>query len=272
VYEYLKNEIGSTFMQFIPIVERNAPDSAVAQGYALSESPLLGKWDADADSPVTDWSVRPEQFGDFLIGIYDQWVRQDVGRIFVNHFDTALAKWYGAPGGTCTSQVTCGRSVALEHNGDIYSCDHYVYPKNKLGNIMTDQLADMIDSDFQCGFGDAKRDELPDQCRDCAYLFACNGECPKNRIIKTPEGDFGLNYLCAGLKKFLGYIDDDMTEMATLLRKERPPAEIMIKYGAKPAPVIPAMHMPLPGTQNVGRNDLCPCGSGKKFKKCCGRG
>ncbi|MFC1468200.1 anaerobic sulfatase maturase [Verrucomicrobiota bacterium] len=270
VYEYLKNVIGSNFMQFIPLVERKPTEAAAAQGYDLCQAPILGRWEEDVDSPVTSWSVQPEQFGDFLIGIYDEWVRHDVGRVFVNHFDTALAKWVGVPGGTCVSHPTCGRSVALEHNGDVYSCDHYVYPQNKLGNIMTDEFADMLDSDLQCQFGDAKRDELPDLCRDCAYLFACNGECPKHRIIKTPDGEFGLSYLCAGLKKFFNHIDDDMTEMAGLLQQQRSPAEIMMKYGTnKPLAPEPALHMPLPGT--VGRNDACPCGSGKKFKKCCGR-
>lgn len=270
VYEYLKHQIGSKFMQFIPLVERKPTDEAAALGYDLNQAPVLGQWEEDVESPVTSWSVQPQQFGDFLIGIFDEWVRKDVGRIFVNHFDSALSKWVGVPGGTCVFQPTCGRSVALEHNGDVYSCDHYVYPRNRLGNIMTDELADMIDSDFQCQFGDAKRDALPTQCRDCAYLFACNGECPKDRIIKTADGEFGLSYLCVGLKKFFAHIDDDMTEMAQLLQQQRPPAEIMMKYGSsQPLGAAPAAHMPLPGT--VGRNDACPCGSGKKYKKCCGR-
>lgn len=271
VYEYLKQQIGSTYMQFIPLVERKSTDLSAGQGYDLNKAPILGHWGEDEASPVTSWSVQPEQFGDFLIGIYDQWVRKDVGRIFVNHFDTALSKWVGVPGGTCVSQPTCGRSVALEHNGDVYSCDHYVYPNNKLGNIMTEELADLLDSDFQAEFGNAKRDELPDSCRDCAYLFACNGECPKNRIIKTSDGQFGLNYLCRGLKKFFAYIDEDMTEMTQLLQQERPPAEIMNKYAKRAqAPSGPTLNAP-PAPTIIGRNDACPCGSGKKFKKCCGR-
>ena len=230
VYHYLKKEIGAQFMQFIPLVERKPTEEATQAGYDLSAAPILGKWEDEPDSPVTSWSVLPEQFGKFLIGIYNEWVRRDVGTVYVNQFDAALAKWAGAPGGACVSQPTCGRSVALEHNGDLYSCDHYVYPRNKLGNIMTDDLAEMVDSQFQCDFGAAKRDEMPDMCRDCAYLFACHGDCPKHRILKTPDGEFGLSYLCAGFKAFYNYVDEDMTEMVQLLRQQRAPAEIMNKY------------------------------------------
>lgn len=271
VYEYLKKQIGSKYMQFIPLVERKPPEEKQKEGYALNLPPVLGQWEDDVESPVTGWSVQPEQFGDFLIGIFDEWVRADVGRIFVNHFDTALSHWVGAPGGTCVSQPTCGRSLAVEHNGDIYSCDHYVYPKNRLGNIMTDELAGMVDSDFQCQFGDAKRDELPMQCGDCAYLFACNGECPKNRILKTADGEFGLSYLCDGLKKFFAHVDPYMTEMAQLLQQQRSPAEIMNRFRSG-APVAPSQFPASAGFSGVGRNDACPCGSGKKYKKCCGKG
>ncbi len=271
IYEYLKQQIGTKFMQFIPLVECKPTEEACAQGYELNVAPALGEWEDYEGSPVTSWSVGPVQYGDFLIGIFDEWVRKDVGRIYVNHFDTVLGKWVGHPAGTCVYQPTCGRSVAMEHNGDVYSCDHYVYPRNLLGNIMESELADMLDSKFETDFGEAKRTELPTQCRDCAYLFACNGQCPKDRIAKTSTGENGLSYLCPGLKKFFNHVDEDMTQMATLLQQKRPPAEIMLKYGKSGLfdPTI-AGHAPLPGTA-IGRNDACPCGSGQKFKKCCGR-
>lgn len=224
VYRFLRN-IGSGYLQFIPIVERNAA-KADASGLWLAPPPDHG--DAAAlDGQVTEWSVRPAEFGQFLSAIFDEWVQRDVGRVFVQQFDAALANWIGQPAGVCVFSENCGRALAIEHNGDIYSCDHYVYPRYKLGNLMNQSLAAMVDSPQQAAFGDAKSATLPRYCRECTVRFACHGECPKHRFLHTPQGEPGLNYLCAGYKKFFTHIAPAMTTMAALLANNRAPAEIM---------------------------------------------
>jgi uncharacterized protein len=239
-------------MQFIPIVERIAP-SPTPEGLVLL-APAAG------EAKVTEWSVDPVQFGRFLCGIFDEWVRRDVGEYYVQIFDVALESWYGMQASLCIFRQTCGSAMAMEHNGDLYSCDHYVYPENKLGNIMESPLAALAGSEQQRRFGDDKRDTLPGYCRRCDYLFACNGECPKHRFIRTPDGEEGLNYLCAGYKKFFKHIDPYMKFMAEELRQERPPANVMDWVRTRESRPAAA----------PGRNDPCPCGSGKKYKKCCG--
>lgn len=253
VYRFLK-EIGSGFMQFIPIVER------VAKGSDPSRLSLVSP-DYEGDAVVTDWSVRPKVYGDFLIKIFDEWVRNDVGKYFVQIFDVALESWYGKEPSLCVFRETCGDAMAIEHNGDLYSCDHYVYPENKLGNIMTEHISKLVNSRQQVKFGNDKRDKLPQYCLDCEVKFACNGECPKHRFIKTPKGKDGLNYLCAGYRKFFNHIDPYMKFMVNELKKERAPANVM-KWVKEKDAGFPSF--------NVGRNDLCPCGSGKKYKNCCG--
>jgi uncharacterized protein len=192
--------------------------------------------------------------------VFDEWVRHDVGRVFVQMFDVQLGIWMGMPASLCVFNETCGTAMALEHNGDLYSCDHYVYPRYRLGNILGGNLRDLVDSEQQRAFGQAKRDSLPKCCRECDVRFACNGECPKHRFMKTPDGERGLNYLCAGYKKFFHHVDTQMTMMAQLLRQGHPAAEIMrvLAKGGKD------------DGREVGRNSLCPCGSGKKYKRCCG--
>jgi uncharacterized protein len=175
---------------------------------------------------VTERSVKPEQFGRFLVAIFDEWVRRDVGKVFVQTFDAALASWLGQHS-LCIFAPTCGGALALEHNGDLYSCDHYVEPQYKLGNIKDTPLIRMAASDQQRAFGRDKRDSLPRYCRSCEVLFACNGECPRNRFIQTPDGEPGLNYLCAGYKHFFTHIRRAMDIMADLLRKGRFADEIM---------------------------------------------
>ncbi|GAB4344014.1 MAG: anaerobic sulfatase maturase [Candidatus Abyssubacteria bacterium] len=245
VYRFFRDEVGAQFIQFIPIVERDN-ESGFVKGNTL-----------------TDRSVRPEQYGKFLNAIFDEWVKRDVGRVFVNHFDAALASWVGAPPALCTTSPTCGFAMALEHNGDLYSCDHFVEPEYLLGNILERPLDELANSDKQMRFGRDKQNTLPRYCRDCEFLFACHGECPKNRLSKTPDGEAGLNYLCAGFKSFFAHIDRPMKIMAELLRQKRAPAEIMRMPATEPAPArLPA---------KVGRNDPCPCGSGLKFKRCHGR-
>lgn len=226
VYSFLR-EFGSGFMQFIPLVEREATDESPFRKMQLDLAgpPEPGK--PRDFYPVTPWSVRPEDYGRFLCTIFDEWVRRDVGKVFVQMFDVSLGNWVGAPPSLCVFSERCGRAVAIEHNGDLYSCDHYVYPAYKLGNILETQMADLIESPFQQKFGNDKFDTLPQYCRRCDVRFACHGECPKHRFLRTPDGEEGLNYLCAGYKMFFNHIDPFMKRMAELLSMRQPPALIM---------------------------------------------
>lgn len=253
VYKFLK-EVGSGFMQFIPIVER-------ATSITLKDQLSLVLPAYDASAEVTEWSVEPLQYGEFMVAIFDEWVRNDVGKYFVQTFDVALESWMGMQQSLCVFREKCGDALAIEHNGDLYSCDHYVFPQNKLGNIMEDPLGALVNSEMQLKFGEEKWETLPQYCMNCEVRFACNGECPKNRFIKTPDGEYGLNYLCSGYKKFFNHIDPYMRFMANELRNRRPPANIM-QWAKEKDKGFPSL--------NVGRNDPCPCGSGKKYKKCCG--
>lgn len=218
VYRFLR-ETGSGYMQFIPVVERiSSPGS---EGLHLI-SPSL-----QTSAEVSEWSVEPLQFGTFLCTIFDEWVRRDVGRYFVQVFDVALESWYGIPQQLCVFRETCGTALAVEHNGDLYSCDHFVYPENKLGNIIQTPLESLVGSSKQRQFGSAKRDSLPRYCVKCDVRFACNGECPKHRFLQTPDGEPGLNYLCAGYKMFFHHIGPYMEFMAGELRSHRAPANVM---------------------------------------------
>jgi uncharacterized protein len=219
VYGFLK-EAGSGFMQFIPIVERLATRQG-KDGLALV-SP-----DSDEEAIVTEWSVDPLQYGLFLSAIFDEWVRHDVGKVFVQHFDTALELWLGLPPSVCVFGRTCGQAAVIEHNGDIYSCDHYVYPENKLGNLSLTPLVEMLVSDQQRKFGNDKLDLLPASCRSCEVRFACNGECPKHRFIKTDGEPCRQNYLCSGYKHFFNHIDPYMRFMANEYGNGRAPANVM---------------------------------------------
>ena len=225
VYRFLK-KIGSGYIQFIPIVERPAPAATAASGLWLAPPPDHEEAEA-LDHHVTPWSVRPADFGNFLIQIFDEWVQHDVGKVFVQQFDAALANWTGQPSGICVFNENCGRGLALEHNGDVYSCDHYVYPHYRLGNLLNTSLVEMVDSPSQTQFGRAKSATLPRYCRECPVRFACHGECPKHRFISTPDGEPGLNYLCAGYKKFFLHIEPAMNTMAALLGNSMAPAVIM---------------------------------------------
>ena len=223
VYRFLK-KIGSGFIQFIPLVERSA-DPGSDTGLDLAAPPDPGE--KNRHTLVTSWSVRADDYGEFLVKIFDEWVRKDVGKTFVQIFDVTLGNWTGMGGGLCVFSEKCGLGMALEHNGDLYSCDHYVYPKFKLGNIMNLGLGSMVDSDFQRKFGNDKSDTLPNYCRQCEVRFACHGECPKHRFIRTPDGEPGLNYLCAAYKKFFKHVGPAMNTMGQLLKTRRPPAMIM---------------------------------------------
>jgi uncharacterized protein len=212
VYRFLRDECRANYIQFIPIVER----------------PLNG--DIHSGCDVMEYSVKANQYGYFLIDVFNEWVRKDVAKIFVQIFDAALASWYGEASPLCVFSSICGMAPIMEHNGDIYSCDHFVDPAYKLGNILDKHIIELINSEQQVKFGLNKLDKLPLYCRECDIGFACYGGCPKDRFISTPDGEQGLNYLCEGYKLFFRYINRPMQLMAQLLRQQRSPAEIMQVY------------------------------------------
>jgi uncharacterized protein len=227
VYRFFRDEMGVRFIQFIPIVERTTETLLPLANLGWSTNrkekrPLY----VQAGNMVTERSVDPEAYGQFLIEVFDEWVTQDVGEVFVQMFDVALANWYGEPPGVCVFSETCGLALALEHNGDLYSCDHYVEPDYLLGNIAETPMIEMVASDQQRQFGLAKRDTLPRFCRECEVRFACHGGCPRNRFSTTPDGDAGLNYLCPGYKSFFEHVDPHMRVMSDLLSRGRAPSEI----------------------------------------------
>ena len=222
VYRFFRDDLGLRHVQLIPIVEQDD----------LSRS------------------VDPEKWGAFLIAVFEEWVRHDVGSVYVQMFDAALASWVGAPASMCIFGETCGNALALEHNGDLYSCDHFVDPPYLLGNILHTQMVELVASPQQRAFGDAKRDTLPRYCVECPVRFACNGECPKNRFTTTPDGEPGLNYLCAGYRAFFLHVDGVMRLMAARLRAGGFADEVMTTLRTAP------------------RNEPCPCGSGRKAKVC----
>jgi uncharacterized protein len=228
VYRFFRDELGAQFIQFIPIIERASASTLLMANIGWSERPGGDRpLYTNAGNLVTERSVNAEAYGDFLIAIFDEWVKTDVGKIYVQHFDSALANWVGVPGAVCVFSETCGHAVALEHNGDLYSCDHFVEPAYKLGNIRETHLIQLLASPRQIKFGQDKKSTLPRYCRECEVRFACHGECPKNRFIKTPDGEDGLNYLCAAYKAFFGHIDGAMKIMARLIGVRRFPDEIM---------------------------------------------
>lgn len=225
VYRFLKR-IGSEFFQFIPLVERQPSGQSKMLGLDFAAPPDLEQTE-HCGSPVTAWSIEAKQYGKFLCAIFDEWIRKDVGQTFVQLFDVALGNWMGLGSSLCVFAEKCGAALAIEHNGDLYSCDHYVYPKYRLGNVMNQSLGEMVRSKQQTQFGSQKRDSLPQYCRKCEVRFACNGECPKHRFIKTPEGEDGLNYLCAAYKQFFNHIDPYMRMMAQLVEQGHSAAAIM---------------------------------------------
>ena len=209
VYRFLRDIAKAEFIQFIPIVERDSI-SGIQFG-----------------NKVTKRSVTAKQFGEFHIAVFDEWVRKDVGKVFVQMFDIALGIWLGDTASLCVFAESCGNALALEHNGDVYSCDHFVEPRHLLGNLNQRNLGELAFLPQQQAFGNAKRDSLPRQCRECPVRFACNGGCPKDRIIKSRDGEAGLNYLCEGYFALFSHLDAPMKQMTQLLRAERSPAEIM---------------------------------------------
>lgn len=202
-YRFFKS-IGCQYIQFTPIVERNVQH---ADGRHLAS---IGD---TTDAPVTDFSVTPEQWGNFLCGLFDEWVKQDIGRVFVQIFDSMLANWVGVAPGTCIYAKECGHAGVMEFNGDVYSCDHFVFPQYKLGNINEHTLIEMLYGEKQRRFSQLKYNKLPRQCKECRWAFACHGECPKNRFVNDRYGNPGLNYLCAGYRRFFEHIAPTMDEM-----------------------------------------------------------
>ncbi|MCB9152909.1 MAG: anaerobic sulfatase maturase [Caldilineae bacterium] len=275
VYRFFRDDLGAQFIQFIPIIERVEPEqieAALATGATLQAGqpvPIApAPWSSWHDRPlytqsgtmVTDRSIRPEQYGHFLNAVFDEWVRRDVGTVYVQLFDVTLGAYVGQYS-LCIHSPTCGLALALEHNGDLYSCDHFVEPDYLLGNIREQHMIELVASPQQVRFGQDKMDTLPGYCRTCDVRFACHGGCPKDRFISTPDGEPGLNYLCAGYKLFFHHVDGPMRTMADLLRQGRYADEIMAMQAQQDAAAF----------ANAGRNDPCPCGSGRKFKHCHGR-
>ncbi len=227
VYRFFRDQLKARFIQFIPIVERVTPDLLDAANEGWGDRKHARPFYSQQGELVTERSVKPEQWGRFLNTIFDEWVKRDVSRVYLQLFESALASWLGLQPSMCIFAETCGNAVALEHNGDLYACNHYVEPEYRLGNITESHMVEMMASEQQRTFGAAKRDTLPRYCRECEVRFACHGECPRNRFATTPDGEPGLNYLCAGYKSFFKHIDHPMKIMAALLRAEKSPAEVM---------------------------------------------
>ncbi|WP_411990961.1 anaerobic sulfatase maturase [Agarivorans sp. DSG3-1] len=216
IYRFLRDVVKSPQMQFIPIVEPKSFRNTAPQFWSASETPFVGMPETDPshpDSIMEAWCVSAKQWGDFLCAVFDEWFQTDVGVINVPYFEACIETWMGRVNPLCTHAPMCGKGLAIESNGDVFSCDHYVYPEYKLGNINDSSLEQLQFSDKQQQFGKAKEASLPKQCRQCDYQFACFGECPKNRILKTLEGERGLSYLCTGWKQFYRHIDPYITIM-----------------------------------------------------------
>lgn len=223
-YRFFK-DLGCRYLQFTPIVER-----VMQRADGLTLAPGMSE-----DGTLTDFSVLPEEWGHFLCAFYDEWVRQDVGTIFVQLFDVTLANWMGVAPGLCTLSKQCGHAAVMEANGDLYACDHFVYPEYKLGNIRQQTITEMMYGQRQQDFASMKTARLPRQCRECKFLFACHGECPKNRFKRDKYGEPGLNYLCEGYQMFFEHVAEDMAFMCNELKAQRPPANIMKKYKRDPS-------------------------------------
>jgi len=256
VYRFFRDELGARWVQFIPIIERATEQTLQIANKGWSEQPgrqrLLYTQNGNL---VTERTVGAEQYGRFLVDVFEEWVRRDVGEVYVQLFDVTLEAYFGRHL-LCIHAPTCGLGPALEYNGDLYSCDHYVEPRYKIGNIHQTHLLDLVASPEQRKFGQDKLDSLTAQCRNCEVRSLCNGGCPKDRFALSRDGEAGQNYLCAGLELFFKHTRPAMQEMALLLRQRRAPAEIMAATAAE--------------DERRGPYQPCPCGSGRKFKFCHG--
>ncbi len=248
VYRFLRDELGSHRMQFIPIVEPKAFRHVAPQHENPADMPYLDSSAArpgTEDSVVEDWCIDPSDWGQFLCEVFDEWYRRDVGAIYINYFEAAVESWMGHVNPLCTLAPMCGKGLAVEHNGDVYSCDHYVYPEFRLGNVhdtpvdgAKESLASMAFSEQQTIFGKSKEGRLPRYCRQCEYLFACFGECPKNRLLRAPDGEAGLNYLCSGWKQFFSHINPSVAKLVramgqAVVKEAQAPAAESWQLGAE---------------------------------------
>jgi len=224
LYRFLR-DAGVEFIQFTPIVERMPDALSALQGLRLAAPAVLDN--LEEQTAVTDWTVHPEEYGDYLIAVFEEWVRRDVGKVFVMNFEWALNAWIGDPSPVCVHAKQCGRSLVIEHNGDVYACDHCVYPQHRLGNILTDTLSAMAEKSLRSGFGVTKETALPRWCRECEVLAACQGGCPKHRFATTFDGEPGLHYLCEGYRKFFLHIRKYLRVMAQLLEHGHPVSLVM---------------------------------------------
>ena len=256
VYRFFRDELGAKWVQFIPIVERATAETIDIANQGWSEQPgrqrLLY---TQTGNLVTERTVGGEQYGRFLVDIFEEWVRHDVGKVFVQLFDVTLEAYFGRHL-LCIHAPTCGYGPALEHNGDLYSCDHFVEPRFLLGNIHQTHMLELVASPEQRKFGQDKRDTLTAQCQGCEVRHLCNGGCPKDRFALSRDGEPGQNYLCAGLELFFTHTGPAMQTMARLLQQGRAPADVMALIAAEDA--------------RRGPYQPCPCGSGSKFKFCHG--
>ncbi len=223
VYRFFREQ-GIGFIQFTPIVERMPSAESERIGLKLG---MPAARDGSDRPDVTPWTVLPEDYGDFLIAVFDEWVRHDVGSVFVMNFEWALASWLGDPQSACLFSRHCGNALIVEHNGDVYSCDHFVYPEYRSGNILTDDLGEMVNSEKQREFGAGKETSLPKYCRECDVLFACQGECPKHRFSPAPDGEPGLNYLCPGYRKFFRHARPYLDAIVQTIRLGYPAEKVM---------------------------------------------
>jgi uncharacterized protein len=256
VYRFLRDDCGAEFMQFIPIVERATPETLEAANNGWGERGKQRPLYVLDGNLVTDRTVSPDGYGRFHIDVFEDWVRRDIGTVYVQMFDTALANWVGEPGGMCVHAETCGSQLALEHNGDLYSCDHFVEPRFRLGNIRELPMIDMVGSAQQRKFGQDKYDTLTQYCLDCDVRFACHGGCPKDRFAMSPYGEPGHHHLCPSYKGFFHHVAKPMEIMRDLLKAGRAPSELMALVAHDDA--------------RRGRNDPCTCGGGRKWKSCHG--
>ena len=256
VYRFFRDSLAARHMQFIPIVERSTEDLLPLANFGWSERPGGKRFlYTQSGTVVTDRTVHAEKYGRFLVDIFEEWVRHDVGKVFVQLFDVTLNSYFGR-NTLCIHAPTCGNSLALEHNGDLYSCDHYVEPGFRLGNIQEIHMQEMIESPLQRQFGRDKFDRLTKQCRECEVLALCNGGCPKDRFAESTSGEPEHNYLCAGLYHFFTHTRPAMKAMASLIQQGRSAMDVMPLIASEDA--------------KRGRNDPCPCASGKKWKHCHG--
>lgn len=256
VYRFLRDELGAKWMQFIPIVERATEETLAVANKGWSERPGTKRLlYTQTGELVTERTVGAEQYGRFLIEVFEEWVRHDVGEVYVQLFDVTLEAFFGRHL-LCIHAPTCGYAPALEHNGDLYSCDHFVEPRYKLGNIHRTHMLKLVASPAQRAFGAAKRDTLTAQCRRCKVRNWCNGGCPKDRFVLSRDGEPGHNYLCAGLESFFTHTGAAFNTMAQRLRQGGAPADVMAWLASEDA--------------KRGPYQPCPCGSGRKFRFCHG--